>query len=109
MSECFDSRETLHSHLLCNFCSEIFFLLFDSFAYFESDNLLQCQVLVNRLQILANCLLTIFSSYVSLVNKADFLELLGDTSVNETLEDLVLGDLSLISYSETCKLGLGIF
>ena len=65
--------EQLHSHLLCNFSSEIFFFLFDSFAYFESDDLLQCKILINGFQILSYSLLTVFSSYVSLIKKADLL------------------------------------
>ena len=100
----FVSAVSLLLHLCCYFSRKVFFLLLDAFADFESDNLSQLQILVNCSQILSNSLLTIFSSYISLIQQAGFLQLLGDTAFNQTLEDLVVSDLSLCSNCESCQL-----
>ena len=93
-------------HLSSNFCSEVFFLLLDAFADFESDDLRQLQILVNGFQILSNRLLAVFCSDISLIEQADLLQLLGDTTLNQTLEDLVIRDLSLCVNSQTSQLSL---
>ena len=55
------------------FCREIFFLLFDAFADFETYNLREGKVLIYGFQILRDGLFAVFCSDISLVKQADIL------------------------------------
>ena len=61
----------LLSHLLCNFCCKVFFLLFHTFASLKTykllDGNLSAVCLSNFFYILTNCLLAVFSLYINLI------------------------------------------
>ena len=59
--------------LSCYFSCKVLFLLFDSFAYFETNYVYEGQILVYCSQVLSNSLLAVFCSNVSLIQKADVL------------------------------------
>ena len=59
--------------LCCYFSCEIFFFLFDAFAYFETNYSNEGKILVYRSQVLRHCLLAVLCSNVSLIQKTDIL------------------------------------
>ena len=95
----FVNRRCLFVHLRCNFSCEVFVLLLKTFTCLKTNELLDAEstsvVLCNLLYILLYGLL-VLSLYIGLVNQADFLQVLGEASLNQTCEDLVLKLLSLM-------------
>lgn len=65
------AKPKLHSHLLCNFFSKIFFLLLKSLACFKTDKSLHrkfCAVFFRNLgDILCHCLLTVLGFHICLL------------------------------------------
>ena len=72
------------SHLLCDFLSEVLFLLLDSLAGLEAyealDGDLRAVLLCYLLYVLAYGLLSVLSLYVYLVKQADLFELFVDAA-----------------------------
>lgn len=64
-------KPKLHSHLLCNFLSKIFFLLLKSLSCFKTNESLHrkfCAVFFRNLgDILCHCLLTVFGFHICLL------------------------------------------
>jgi len=57
----------LLSHLCCNFCCKVINFLFHTFAYFETNYVLDYKSAVYRFKICSNGLFSIFCSYISLI------------------------------------------
>src|SRR5699024_6997773 len=87
------SFRKLHSHLFCDFLSEVLFLLLDSFACLVTgkafDGDVRAVSLCNLSHISANGLLAVLSLYIYLVKQADLFQLFFDTSGNDTLDNLL--------------------
>src|SRR5699024_6978462 len=92
----------LHSHLFCNFLSEVFFFFLDTFSglvtnkTFDGD--LSAVGFGNFIHVFGYGLFAILCFYVYLIQQTDFFQLFVDTSVDDTLDYLLrfLGFLRIV-------------
>ena len=82
----------LFAHLLCDFRCEILFLLLQTFAGLEADELLHFDLravfLSDLVDVLLYALLAVFGLDIDLVKEADLLHFLIDTAHNDTVQHL---------------------